>query len=744
MAHNGGRFQTQGWFLASNGTGGTFPFMNKIKTAGLWSPRPSAANISSNGYPTSASGSPALTVEDEGLTFRSGQRVLAWDGTATFTVGGASVSSGSLSGTDGRAVMTLSNSTSPKVITITLTATDGTLDNMRWLHVDDESSYDSQKLAGPTKEPFGTKFLEVMQEINPGVFRFLDWQMANTSNVVDWSHRTPASHFSFSATQFPPSLYGGVLTGTSPTFTATLSGFALTDGAVVICDIGAATTASGTPTLNVSSTGAKPIKAPDGAAWSKTATATDRRGTFIYVAILDCFVIITTTGDFDEGIQAGWPPEVMIDLCNILGCHGHFVPPPLACDTPSNYVSQFATYAAANLESGLQFRIEGGPNECWNSLFIGTSHGKQCATARYGVNNVDDWYGRVTSLLGAQVQSAFSSDRTRYAIMTGVQTTSTPDNVAGTNTMRRIEATRHVSVSGGTSAKNYITHVMMANYWTTMQAFAGTVGTSAEQYLRMVAYVAKARDWTNGDAATKLAMIDSMFDETSIEDWMVSELDVRIARWKAVADNYVVFGTAEPFKLTFYEGNYYPGDIGSDPTHGIDGVTLGNPTVITINQINATQAHAFQAGMRARFRGIGGTTQLNGNTYDVLSVTGTTVTIDVDSTAFGTFTSGGSGTFGVSTALTNGIIYDGYGNTGAQTLNVFQNATKASSLILYGTQKCFQRCAAEGEFPSDYFLFGPTNQWAKYDYLYSTPSPQLDAMTLFNNRLVRKRLTATT
>jgi hypothetical protein len=144
----------------------------------------------------------------------------------------------------------------------------------------------------------------------------------------------------------------------------------------------------------------------------------------------------------------------------------------------------------------------------------------------------------------------------------------------------------------------------------------------------------------NSDAAIKTAMIDSI-SISSIGGW--SQLDVRIARWKAVADNYVVFGTAEPFKLTFYEGNYYPGDIGSDPTHGIDGVTLGNPTVITINQINATQAHAFQAGMRARFRGIGGTTQLNGNTYDVLSVTGTTVTIDVDSTAFGAFTSSRSG-----------------------------------------------------------------------------------------------------
>ena len=722
--------------------------MNKIKMATYWTnARPAAVNISADGYPTSATGTPDLAIVDEGLTFRSGKRILAWDGTATFTCSGATVDSGSLSGANGRAVLTLSTSTSPKTVTLTLTATDGTLSNMRWLHEDDEASYNAQKLTDPNKEPFGTKFLEVVGGLNIGVMRFLDPQLGNASNVWHWAHRTPVSHFSYVASQFPPSLYGGTIAGTSPTMTATLGGFALTDGATVILDLPAATVISGTPTLNVSTTGAKAIKLPTGVAWAKISTGTDRRGTFTYVSVLDCFICVSVydggTTDFDEGIMAGWPPEVMLDLCNTLDCHGHFVPPFLTCDTPSDYISGFASLAASTLETGLQFRIEQGPNECWNGIFHGTQHAEECSKARYaGAESINDWYGRSGALIGNIVKTAFSSDRSRYAVLCGFQTTVAVDGVSGANTSRRIESTRHVA-GGGTAASQFITHVCVANYWTTMQAFANTVGTSNERYLRMVAYVAKARDWTSGDAAAKLVLIDSMFDEDSVEGWMVAELDVRLAAWRAVANNYVVFGTATPLGLTFYEGNYYPGDIGSDPTHGIDGITLGNPTIITINQISATQAHAFQAGMRARFRGIGGTTQLNGNTYDVLSVTGIAVTIDVDSTAFGTFTSGGSGTFGYSTAVTNGIIYDGYGNTGAQTLNLFQNAAKASSLILYGTQKAFQRCAAAGEFPSDFFLFGPSNQWSKYEYLYSTPSPQVDAMNLFNNRFLRKRLTAT-
>jgi hypothetical protein len=750
VAHNGGRYQSQ---LGLPAFDGQWPFMNKIKMAQAWTNlRPAAANISANGYPTSATGTPDLLIVDEGLTFRSGKRVFVWEGASTFTCSGATVDAGSsLTGASGtnRAVMVLSNSTSPKTITLTLQSTDGALNNMRWLHEDDEASYNAQKLADPNKEPFGTKFLEVMGELNLGVKRFLDPQLGNASNVCNWAHRTPVSHFSYVASQFPPSLYGGIIAGTSPTMTATLSGFALTDGATVVLDLPAATVISGTPTLNVSSTGAKAIKLPNGTAWAKISTGSDRRGTFTYVTILDCFICVSIYDgggtDFDEGIMAGWPPEVMLDLCNVLGCHGHFVPPFLTCDTPSDYISGFATLAASTLESGLQFRMEQGPNECWNGLFHGTQHAEECSKARYaGAESINDWYGRSGALIGNIVKTAFGSDRSRYAILCGVQTVASPDNVSGANTSRRIEATRHVA-GGGTAASNFITHVTMANYWATMNNFANLIGTANERYLRMVTYIGKARDWLNGDDAAKLTLIDSIFDPDAVDDWLTDPtgMDARLTRWKAVADNYDVLGTAEPFKLTFYEGGYYPGDIDSDPTHGIDGVTLGNPTVITINEINATQAHAFQAGMRARFRGIGGTTQLNGNTYDVLSVTGTTVTIDVDSTVFGTFTSGGSGTFGYSTALTNGIIYDGYGNTGAKTLNVFQNATKASSLILYATQKVLLRCQADGEYPSDFFLFGPANQWSKYDYLYSTPSPQVDAMTLFNNRLHRKMLTAT-
>ncbi len=67
----------------------------------------------------------------------------------------------------------------------------------------------------------------------------------------------------------------------------------------------------------------------------------------------------------------------------------------------------------------------------------------------------------------------------------------------------------------------------------------------------------------------------------------------------------------------------------------ITGATNANPAVLTA-------VNTFQPGQLIQIAGVGGMTQLNGNTYSVISATGTTITINVDSTAFGAYTSGGT------------------------------------------------------------------------------------------------------
>ena len=107
-------------------------------------------------------------------------------------------------------------------------------------------------------------------------------------------------------------------------------------------------------------------------------------------------------------------------------------------------------------------------------------------------------------------------------------------------------------------------------------------------------------------------------------------------------------------------------------TFPILGITLGNPTILTSN-------NSFLVGSQVFITGVGDTTQLNGNFYNIIANTATTMTIDVDSTLFTAFTSGGiaqlainnvigqvistpdANTFVVDISFPPNLIYDGLG-----------------------------------------------------------------------------------
>jgi len=74
---------------------------------------------------------------------------------------------------------------------------------------------------------------------------------------------------------------------------------------------------------------------------------------------------------------------------------------------------------------------------------------------------------------------------------------------------------------------------------------------------------------------------------------------------------------------------------GYTQTFAITGITQANPAVIT-------SSTTLAVGQSIQINGVGGMTQLNGNTYTVTAVSGTTVTINVDSTTFTAYTSGGT------------------------------------------------------------------------------------------------------
>lgn len=116
----------------------------------------------------------------------------------------------------------------------------------------------------------------------------------------------------------------------------------------------------------------------------------------------------------------------------------------------------------------------------------------------------------------------------------------------------------------------------------------------------------------------------------------------------------------------------------------ITGATNTNPVVLTSN-------NTLTAGQTVAISGVGGMTQLNGNTYTVLSATPTTITINVDGTAFGVYTSGGTATppliYSPNHSLNNGdyIVINGVIGTDSTWANgkIFSvNRTSANELNL--------------------------------------------------------------
>lgn len=102
---------------------------------------------------------------------------------------------------------------------------------------------------------------------------------------------------------------------------------------------------------------------------------------------------------------------------------------------------------------------------------------------------------------------------------------------------------------------------------------------------------------------------------------------------------------------------YKDGGIVVEDGLAISGITKANPAVVTIaapaalNITGATNAnpcvltianHDLVVGDSIQIAAVGGMTQLNGNTYTVDATTTNTVTLNVNSTAYGVYTSGGT------------------------------------------------------------------------------------------------------
>jgi PKD repeat protein len=705
MAHNGGLSQVVPWFPNS---AADYPWLNILKINNGWAlyqassgrTQPNPTYFNEYGYPSSleVAGGVKCQVGVPSQTYRPGYWVVKWTGYADIKCeNGATVVSGTTPDTDGRLVISVSGSgfqLRVNAVNIGIAP----LTNIAVVHADDESLYDGGQI-------FGVQFLAKMREANFGVVRFLDWQHANVSRLALWANRKPENYFSYVCDEYRASAYAGETTNVGNAYSLTLPGFVLEQGATAIFRLN--TAPSGTATMDISGTGAKTIVGLYAAAYTPTSDQVNAYSTVTYDEYLDQYIM--APGSFAAGGTGGkflnnyCPIEICVALANELNAHPWFHIPYLAVDPMTDFTTELATYVKNNLNAGLVPRFE-LINEIWNTAagFNASRLAWAKSEARWGVAfDGANWQGMCGATMGEAVSAVYADDRTKYQTITGLQTfggTNPPDSV--------LAATKWV-LDGGDPASDWITHIAVANYW--CPRYWEHVNRSTTEEL------AWAYEYNTATAERKAEIL-----EEYVSTGITENVNQTPARFVALVTSKQAWAQGLGVNgLTAYEGGYSPDyTTVSGFTRTITGVTQAAQAVCTLSTTGSVNGLP-PAGATVTISGIGGMTELNGNTYTVVSSTGNTMTLNVDSTGFTAFSSNGTATYVNSATL----------------VTTLRRASKFTPAVeTYELQTYNDFVDLGGEYPSCYMLSG-YQLWSVWDpSIYEdTPSTRWDAILAFNS-----------
>jgi hypothetical protein len=710
IAHNGGKLQI-------NIGAGAIPFLNYAKMMHPWT------NVSGNvwadpseltakGYPKSAGAKVWYTsVDVPRQSARAGNYVIKWTGTATFgwslntstlvsadpgvTVTGSGAAQ-TYAGTNGRIVVTPAVATGTggvEVGRITLRViSTSDLSDLVVCHTDDEA----RLAAGEIFQQIG---LDVLRAGNFGVIRLMDSFWTNVTNVSRWSDRKPLDYFSWREHEFREALWAGTTTNSGNAFSAALAGYALEHGRLTLLRWNAAPTSGVDFTLNIGGTGAKPVVTRTGAVVSGgLMPVLNGMSSVVYDADMDWYVLAegNSTNPY-WGIQNGWPPEVAVELCNLVRARPWVTMPYLCEKDPSDYMGGWAQLFNASLGSGLVPILQ-NVNEMWNSgsSWPGTLYFDAKAKAIYGPSyNYLDWYSRSLSLMGQAISAVFGGDRSKYWTVVGQHT---QDPFGTTAAARRLESTAYVALEGGSPAKNWITHAAMTNYWA---AWYHNLKGSTEELVY-------AWEWKDALAARKTELIDQYVSENQSVNTNGPYGQVTVARLKVIVALWVGRYGAYDLPIIHYEGGYSPDFAVTNARSAIVGITKGAQTVITLSASDNQAVPVVGMSCLIEAGTVVGMTELNGNTYTVtaINVAARQFTLNVDSTGFGDYTSGGVAQ---------------YLDTKTP-LNDFRRASKYSDHVRTLTLRNYADIEAVGALmPSEFTLTGP-DAWGIADPdLYADP-----------------------
>lgn len=628
MTHNGNTLQLVPGFLQ---TSGDFVLINHLRTAQWWlnttgNGFANPANFDAMGNPTSIPSGGLYTVFYVPLpTQYSGDWIIDWIGDFSFSFGTSNGApdgaAGNSSGVNGIWRRKFTGSDGRVVFRIDAMGTPVASPRIRIYRADHADDQTSGYITTP-------EFRTIVRSAY-GTLRDLDISYKNRSTESSWAMRRPYG-YAVCGSDYPmlSLLCDGAMSNTGDAYEIAKADFVLQHKASIIAQVNA-TSSSDVPTLKITGkTGDIVIKNSSGDALSagnNDRMLSGRWGHFTYDADLSCW--IKFGGCLDPGsavLQNGLGPEEFLQICDECGCHPWIVPPYLACDNPnSDWVSSYNTLIRDTYPWMIP-RQELGPNELWNSAagFPQTRYSWNKANARWGSSfDHHNWYGMTASLIGMEVSAIYSADRSRYRTMMGYQTLNTIGDLTAQNARQNSTRFLTETIAGGFpadipssyAAKNLATNTAATNYWFFNKTTAELITSGrADAYASANTEVQQATlDWYIGDH-------DFGVDYQHHADWAAS------------------FGQV----LTFYEGGNSIGRFTSGQTVflTISGASKAAQCVLTVS----TTDNSGLVGKTLPIASVAGMTQLNGNSYQVVSVSGNQVTINVNSTGFSTYTSGGT------------------------------------------------------------------------------------------------------
>jgi hypothetical protein len=190
------------------------------------------------------------------------------------------------------------------------------------------------------------------------------------------------------------------------------------------------------PTLNLNSTTAYPIKGSNGWVLQSNILSQFSVGKLIWTTVtfsaaLGCWFLAGAQNA--TGLTNGVPIEVCVQLCKEIRCHPMFSIPYLCMDPMTDYVSNLATYVKNNGPSWMIPRFEPG-NEVWNGGGTLGQYVGAISFLHWGANSGwVDWLGLVGSTVGQAVASVYGHGNlgVAYEVTVGPQTDGLTFPIAG-------------------------------------------------------------------------------------------------------------------------------------------------------------------------------------------------------------------------------------------------------------------------------------------------------------------------